>query len=90
MAADGAITLAMHDLTPTAGDQVYELWVIGDDGKPMPLGGFQVGQAGTAYFQKVGLPSDAGIVLALTLEPAPGATTPTLPIVSLGTATAAG
>ena len=90
VAADGAITLAMHDLTPTAGDQVYELWVIGDDGKPMPLGGFQVGQAGTAYFQKVGLPSDAGIVLALTLEPAPGATTPTLPIVSLGTATAAG
>jgi len=90
VAADGAITLAMHDLTPTAGDQVYELWVIGDDGKPMPLGGFQVGQAGTAYFQKVGPPADAGIVLALTLEPAPGATTPTLPIVSLGTATAAG
>ncbi len=90
VAADGAITLAMHDLMSTAGDQVYELWVIGDDGTPMPLGGFQVGQAGTAYFQDAGLPADPGIVLALTLEPAPGATTPTLPIVSLGTATAAG
>lgn len=88
--ADGAVTLAMHDLTPTTGDQVYSVWVIGGDGKPMPLGSFQVGQAGTAYFQDVGLPTDPGIVLALTLEPAPGATTPTLPIVSLGTATAAG
>ena len=51
VAADGAITLAMHDLTPTAGDQVYELWVIGDDGKPMPLGGFQVADRATWAFR---------------------------------------
>ncbi len=87
---DGAVTLAMRALAPTSGAQVYEAWVIDGDGTPVPLGGFQVGQTGTAFFQGGGLPTDAGIVLALTLEPGPGATSPTLPIVSLGTATAAG
>ena len=87
---DGAVILAMRALTPTSGAQVYEAWVIGSDGAPVPLGGFQVGQTGTAFFQGSGLPTDPGIVLALTLEPGPGATAPTSPIVSLGTATAAG
>jgi len=87
---DGAVTLAMRALAPTSGAQVYEAWVIGSDGAPVPLGGFQVGQTGTAFFQGNGLPTEPGIVLALTLEPGPGATTPTSPIVSLGTATAAG
>ncbi len=82
--------MAMRDLAPTTGDQVYEAWVIVGDGVPVPLGGFTVGSAGTATFQASGLPTDAGIVLALTLEPGPGATTPTMPIVSAGTATAAG
>ena len=87
---DGAVILAMRALAPTSGSQVYEAWVIGGDGTPVPLGGFQVGQTGTAFFQGNGLPTESGIVLALTLEPGPGATTPTSPIVSLGTATAAG
>ena len=87
---DGAVTLAMRALAPTSGAQVYEAWVIGSDGAPVPLGGFQVGQTGTAFFQGNGLPTEPGIVLALTLEPGPGATTPTSPIVSLGTASAAG
>ena len=87
---DGTVTLAMRALAPTSGAQVYEAWVIDGDGTPVPLGGFQVGPTGTAFFQGGGLPADAGIVLALTLEPGPGATSPTLPIVSLGTATAAG
>lgn len=86
----GEVTLAMRDLAPTSGAQVYEAWVIGGDGVPVPLGSFAVGPNGTASFAATGLPAEPGIVLALTLEPAPGATTPTLPIVSAGTATAAG
>jgi len=88
--ATGAVTLAMGDLAPTSGNEVYEAWVIAGDGVPVPLGSFQVGSSGTAAFTGTGLPPEAGIVLALTREPAPGATTPTLPIVSSGTATAAG
>jgi anti-sigma-K factor RskA len=90
VSAAGEVTLAMRDLPATSGAQVYEAWVIGGDGVPVPLGDFQVDSAGTAFFTGDGLPTDPGIVLALTLEPGPGATTPTMPIVSLGTATAAG
>ena len=39
-------------------------------------------------FQGSGVPADPGIVLGLTHEPGPGATTPTLPMVLSGTATA--
>jgi hypothetical protein len=49
-----------------------------------------VGANGTAFFEGSGLPSTEGIVLALTLEGGPGATTPTLPIISAGVAAAPG
>ncbi len=84
--AAGNLTLAMQSLAPTSGSEVYEAWVIGSDGVPVPLGNFAVGQAGTASFQGSGLPPTAGIVLGLTREPGPGATTPTLPMVSSGIA----
>ena len=85
----GNVALAIRNLAPTSGAAVYEAWVIASDGVPVPLGGFQVGKDGTASFRASGLPTASGIVLALTLEPGPGATTPTLPIVSKGVATAA-
>ena len=88
VSSSGDVTLAMQDLAPTNGDQVYEAWVIGGDGTPVPLGSFKVGVNGTASFTAGGLPATAGIVLALTREPGPGATTPTLPIVTKGVATA--
>jgi len=90
VSASGDVTLAMRDLPVTTGTQVYQAWVIAADGVPVPLGDFQVMSPGTAFFTGDGLPTEPGIVLALTLEPGPGATAPTLPIVSLGTATAAG
>lgn len=88
--ADGQLAMAMHDLAPTAGSTVYEAWVVGADGVPVALGSFTVGSTGTAYFEGSGLPADDGIVLGLTHEPGPGATTPTLPMVVSGTATATG
>lgn len=88
--AAGNMTMAMHDLAPTSGTSVYEAWVIGGDGIPIPLGSFAVGATGTASFAANGLPTAPRIVLALTKEPGPGATTPTLPIISKGAATAAG
>ena len=84
--ASGAVTAALRGLAQTSGDQVYEAWVIAADGIPVPLGAFTVGPAGTARFDAAGLPVAEGIVLALTLEPRAGSTTPTLPIVASGTA----
>ncbi len=90
VAADGSVALAMRDLAPTAGSTVYEAWVIASDGVPRPLGSFTVGTNGTAYFQAKGLPLEASLVLSVTREPRAGAQTPTLPIVSSGTASTEG
>ncbi len=87
---DGRVRIAMRDLPATSGNEVYEAWVIGSDGVPNAIGGFKVGDTGIAYFESDGLPAQEGIVLALTLELAPGATAPSSPPVSLGTATSAG
>lgn len=90
VAADGSVALAMRDLAPTTGSTVYEAWVIASDGVPRPLGSFTVGTNGTAYFESTGSPVEASLILAVTREPRAGAQTPTLPIVSSGTATAEG
>jgi anti-sigma-K factor RskA len=88
--SDGVVRIAMRDLAPTAGTEVYEAWVIAGDQPPVPLGGFQVGSNGVGYLEADGLPTDTGIVLALTREPKPGATAPSSTPVSVGTATSAG
>jgi anti-sigma-K factor RskA len=90
VASDGTVRIAMSELPATTGAQVYEAWVIGTDGVPKPLGSFAVGESGIAYFEGSGLPTQEGIVLALTLEPGPGAMAPSSTPVSLGTAVAAG
>jgi anti-sigma-K factor RskA len=87
---DGDLAIAMRDLAPTTGNSVYEAWVIGADGVPVPVGNFRVGDTGIGFLEAGGLPSAEGIVLALTLEPGPGATTPTMPIISSGVAGAPG
>ena len=87
--SSGALTMAMQALAPTSGEEVYEAWVIAADGVPVPLGSFQVDGSGTGTLASSGLPTEPGIVLALTREPAPGATSPTLPIVASGQAAAA-
>lgn len=90
ISASGEMTLAMQDLAPTTGDTVYTAWSIGGDKVPVPIGDFKVGSSGTASFVAPGVPAVDGLVLALTHEPAPGATTPTLPIISDGVTTSAG
>jgi len=82
---DGSVAIVMRGLAPTAGSEVYEAWVIGGDGTPVPIGGFSVGSAGTATFTADRTPATAGVTLVLTREPRPGALTPTMPIISLGT-----
>ena len=70
---------------------VYRPGSIGGDGVPVAarqLHGRQ--RRDGRRSRRPALPTTAGVVLALTLEPGPGATTPTLPIISKGVATAAG
>jgi anti-sigma-K factor RskA len=86
----GAVTMTMQDLAPTSGQQVYEAWVIGSNGVPVPIGSFQVGSGRTGTMSANGVTASSGAVLALTLEAGPGAKTPTLPIISKGVATGQG
>jgi Anti-sigma-K factor rskA len=86
VSSSGELTMAVQDLDPTTGSEVYEGWVIVGDAAPAPLGGFTVGDPGTGRLDSSGLPVEPGMTLALTREPEPGATAPTMPILSAGTA----
>ena len=82
---DGSIQFALQDLAPTSGSQVYETWAIVGDNAPVPLGSFQVDASGIASFTSRQGPADPGIVVAVSREPAAGATSPT-EVVSAGQA----
>ena len=86
VSSNGAVTMAMQDLAPTSGNEVYEGWAIVGDAAPVPLGGFTVGESGTGRLDGTGVPAEPGMTVALTREPGSGATTPTLPILAAGTA----
>ena len=88
VAADGSVAIVMRNLAPTSGTQVYEAWLIGADQQPVAIGGFVVGSSGSVAFTTSHAPLGEGVVVALTLEPREGATTPTLPIRALGQAKA--
>jgi len=83
--ADGSVVLAMRGLDPTVGSEVYEAWVIVGDAAPQPIGGFTVDETGTGSLASAATPAVPGAILALTREPEAGATTPTMPILALGT-----
>ena len=84
---DGVARIAMQHLAPTTGSEVYEAWVIGGDGVPVPLGHLGLRPDGGGYLETAGLPTEPGIVLALTKEPKPGATAPSSTPFVTGTAT---
>ncbi len=85
--ADGSVAMVMRDLDPTTGTQVYEAWLIGAEGTPIPIGSFRVGDSRTASFTTARASLGPGVTVALSLEPQAGATTPTV-VVAVGAAKA--
>jgi anti-sigma-K factor RskA/putative zinc finger protein len=85
--SDGSVVLAMRDLQPTAGSEVYEVWAMAPDGGPVPVGGFQVGNDRTGSLT-ARLPPAGGVALALTRETGPGAQNPTTAVIAQGVASA--
>ena len=88
VAQDGSMRIAMRQLAPTTGDEVYEAWMIDGANPPVALGGFRVGADGSGYLETTGVPPQSGLVLALTREPREGMTAPSSDPVSVGRATA--
>jgi hypothetical protein len=82
------VSLVMRDLRATAGPEVYEAWLIAGDNAPVPIGSFTVDPSGAATFATSAVPLGdlPSVTVAVTREPRAGATTPTLPVVVLGTA----
>lgn len=89
VAGDGSVVLAMRDLVPTSGSQVYEAWVIVGQQPPLAVGGFTVDGNGIAGFTTRPATTPPGAIIALTLEPSAGNTVPRGPVVSSGVAGAA-
>lgn len=79
----GALLLMASNLTPLPENKIYQLWLLPADGSaPMPAGWFKPdGKGNGMMFHKM---STAGIIaksFAITIEPAGGSQTPTMPIV---------
>ena len=85
VAGDGSVHIVVRGLGTNTGTTVYEAWVIDASG-PIAIGGFTVGADGTGYLTTPAGPGAAGVTVALTLEPAPGATKPGGPVISSGVA----
>ena len=83
--ADGSGAMVMRDLAPTTGTEVYEAWLIGAEGTPIPIGSFQVDDSRTASFTTARASLGPGVTVALSREPAAGATAPTV-VVAVGVA----
>jgi anti-sigma-K factor RskA len=84
---DGSVVMAMHDLPPSTGGDIYTAWVIVGS-QPTSLGDFEVGSNGTSGFTSGPATTPAGAKIAVTLEPNAGNTAPKGPVVSAGVATA--
>ncbi|HXO38511.1 MAG TPA: anti-sigma factor [Candidatus Acidoferrum sp.] len=78
----GALLLMASNLTPLPESKIYQLWLLPADGSaPMPAGWFKPdGKGNGMMFHKM----SAGVIakgFAVTIEPAGGSQTPTMPIV---------
>lgn len=73
------------NMPPLPPQKAYELWLIPDKGAPIPAGVFKPDSRGAATVVNPPLP--AGVVakaFAITVEPEQGSTTPTMPIMMMG------
>lgn len=78
------VLLIASNLPAAPAGKIYEMWVIPKGGAPVPAGLFQSDAAGNAlHLQPGAVP--AGATVAVTVEPASGSQTPTMPIVFAAT-----
>lgn len=84
---DGTVAVVLRGLTPPAGSEVYEVWVIGADATPVAIGSVTMAPGGAATLVASRVQAAPNVTLAITREPAPGSTAPLGPVVAIGAAT---
>lgn len=84
--AENSGTLVLRGLDPLPAEQTYQLWLIPDDGTPVPAGLFAVDDAASSLVT-LNLPvvEQGFTTVGISIEPAAGSPAPTGPIVLLGT-----
>jgi len=80
VARGGDAVLVLDRVERLPAGKTYQSWVIGADRTPHAAGTFQ--PAGGRAVLRLAMPVPAGGVVAVTIEDAGGATTPTLPLVA--------
>lgn len=70
--AGGLATVTLSGLSPSAGGDFYEVWLLGDDGELVSLGSTRVGASGSATLENVPLPVDPGRFRFLDVSREPG------------------
>jgi anti-sigma-K factor RskA len=85
--ASHALTLHTFRLKPAPSGQVYQLWLMRKQGKPIPSALFNTEESGHQLVRGVRVPADEEIGgFALTLEPAGGSPQPTSTPIVFGSA----
>jgi anti-sigma-K factor RskA len=84
-ASSGAALASVSGFDPAPAGKAYEIWVIPAGNAPQPAGLFPGGEKVVVRMTR---PVPEGATVAITLERAEGATTPTLPILLQTTASA--
>ncbi len=82
----GNLLFVASNLLPLPPQKAYELWLIPAQGAPIPAGVFKPDAHGSATVVNPPLPQGAEAkAFAITVESEAGATSPTMPIVMMGT-----
>jgi anti-sigma-K factor RskA len=81
-----SLVLLANNLPTLPAKKAYELWLIPTSGNPIPAGVFKPDAHGSASVVNPPLPAETEArAFAITVEDEAGATTPTMPIVMMGT-----
>lgn len=84
----GGLIFVASNLHPLPPQKAYELWLIPAEGAPIPAGVFKPDARGGAMVINPPLPVRVEAkAFAITIEPEQGSTTPTMPIVMIGSGT---
>jgi anti-sigma-K factor RskA len=82
----GSLVFMANNLAPLPPQKAYELWLIPAQGAPIPAGVFKPDAHGSATVVNPPLPvGTEAKAFAITIEGEAGATSPTMPIVMMGT-----
>ena len=81
----GGLVFVASNLNPLPPQKAYELWLIPNQGAPIPAGTFKPDAHGAATVINPPLPTGIEAkAFAITIEPEQGSATPTMPIVMMG------